>query len=210
MNSIDIQGLILLAPPLLFALTIHEFAHGYVAFFFGDPTAKALGRLTLNPLKHLDPIGTIAFFFLHFGWAKPVPVNPGYFKNPRQDMLWVALAGPATNLAVAVISALVARFVVLTASFLPLTMTIAILLPVQKMLVASVWINLVLCIFNFLPIPPLDGSRILAGLLPEHLARPYAALDRYGFIILILLMLTNTISRLIMPIIAFANNLLLA
>ena len=210
MPNIDIQGLILLAPPLLFALTIHEFAHGYVAFFFGDPTAKALGRLTMNPLKHLDPIGTLAFFFIHFGWAKPVPVNPNYFKNPRQDMLWVALAGPATNLVIAVISALIAKFVVLTASILPLTIIIAILIPIQKMLVASVWINLVLCIFNFLPIPPLDGSRILAGLLPEHLARPYAALDRYGFIILILLMLTNTISRLIMPIIAFANNLLLS
>ena len=210
MNNIDIQGFILLAPPLLFALTIHEFAHGYVAFFFGDPTAKALGRLTLNPLKHLDPIGTLAFFFIHFGWAKPVPVNPNYFKNPRQDMLWVALAGPATNLTVAVISALVAKFVVLTASILPLTIIIAILIPVQKMLVASVWINLVLCIFNFLPIPPLDGSRILAGLLPDHLAHSYASLERYGFIILILLMLTNTISRLIMPIIAFANNLLLS
>ena len=91
MPNVDIQGLILLAPPLLFALTIHEFAHGYVAFFFGDPTAKMNGRLTMNPLKHLDPIGTLAFFFIHFGWAKPVPVNPNYFKNPRQDMLWLPL-----------------------------------------------------------------------------------------------------------------------
>ena len=211
MHNFDIQGLILLAPPLLFALTIHEFAHGYVAYFFGDPTAKALGRLTLNPLKHLDPIGTIAFFFILFGWAKPVPVNPNYFKNPRQDMLWVALAGPATNLAMAVISAILAKFIILTASNVPLnSAAIAILYPMAKMLVASVWINLVLCIFNFLPIPPLDGSRILTGLLPEHLARPYASLERYGFIILILLMLTNTISRLIMPIIVFANNLLLS
>jgi Zn-dependent protease len=211
MNSIDIPGLILLAPPLLFALTIHEFAHGYVAYFFGDPTAKALGRLTLNPLKHLDPIGTIAFFFIRFGWAKPVPVNPNYFKNPRQDMLWVALAGPATNQVMAVVSAILTKFIILTASNVPLnSAAIAILYPMAKMLVASVWINLVLCIFNFLPIPPLDGSRILTGLLPEHLARPYASLERYGFIILILLMLTNTISRLIMPIIVFANNLLLS
>jgi Zn-dependent protease len=210
MNSIDIPRLILLAPPLLFALTIHEFAHGYVAFTLGDPTAKANGRLTLNPLKHLDPIGTIAFFLINFGWAKPVPVNPYYFKNPRQDMLWVALAGPATNLVIAVISAIVVKFIVLMASILPLTnITFAILYPIQEMLVASVWINLVLCIFNFIPIPPLDGSRILAGLLPDHLARPYASLERYGFIILILLMLTNTISHLIMPIIVFAKNLLL-
>lgn len=211
MNSIDIPRLILLAPPLLFALTIHEFAHGYVAFTLGDPTAKAGGRLTLNPLKHLDPIGTIAFFLINFGWAKPVPVNPYYFKNPRKDMLWVALAGPATNLVIAVISAIVIKLVVLMASILPLTnITFAIMYPIQQMLVASVWINLVLCIFNFLPIPPLDGSRILAGLLPDHLARSYASLERYGFIILILLMLTNTISRLIMPIIVFAKNLLLS
>jgi Zn-dependent protease len=211
MSPIDIPRLILLAPPLLFALTLHEFAHGYVAFTFGDPTAKANGRLTLNPLKHLDPIGTIAFFFLNFGWAKPVPVNASYFKNPRKDMLWVALAGPATNLGIAVISAIAAKLGMLMVSTLPQTaLTISLFFPVIQMLVASVWINLVLCIFNFLPIPPLDGSRILAGLLPEHLARPYASLDRYGFIILILLMLTNTISRLIMPIISFARNLLLS
>lgn len=211
MSPIDIPRLILLAPPLLFALTIHEFAHGYIAFALGDPTAKANGRLTLNPLKHLDPIGTIAFFFLNFGWAKPVPVNPSYFKNPRKDMLWVALAGPATNLGIAVISAIAAKFGMLMISTLPQTaVTISLLYPIIQMLVASVWINLVLCIFNFLPIPPLDGSRILAGLLPEHLARLYASLDRYGFIILILLMLTNTISRLIMPIISFARNLLLS
>ena len=211
MHNFDLQGLILMAPPLLFALTIHEFAHGSVAYFFGDPTAKALGRLTLNPLKHLDPIGTIAFFFIRFGWAKPVPVNPNYFKNPRQDMLWVALAGPATNLLMAVISAILAKLIILAAANVSLgSAATAILYPMAKMLVASVWINLVLCIFNFLPIPPLDGSRILTGLLPEHLARPYASLERYGFIILILLMLTNTISRVIMPIIVFANNLLLS
>lgn len=100
-----ITELLLLAPPLLFALTFHEFAHGLVAYRLGDPTAKAAGRLTLNPLKHLDPLGTIAFFFIKIGWAKPVPVNPGYFKNPKKDMLWVALAGPATNLVLAVVSA---------------------------------------------------------------------------------------------------------
>jgi Zn-dependent protease len=211
MNSFDISRLILLAPPFLFALTIHEFAHGYVAYTLGDPTARANGRLTLNPLKHLDPIGTLAFFFINFGWAKPVPVNPYYFKNPRKDMLWVALAGPATNLTIAVLSAIIAKFAVLMVSILPPTaITISLLYPVIEMLVASVWINLVLCIFNFLPIPPLDGSRILAGLLPEHLARSYASIERYGFIILIFLMLTNTISRLIMPIILFAKNLLLS
>ncbi|MDR3629580.1 MAG: site-2 protease family protein [Desulfocapsaceae bacterium] len=211
MPSHSLSELILLAPPLLFALTMHEFAHGCVASFFGDPTAKMQGRLTLNPLKHLDPIGTLAFFFISFGWARPVPVNPNYFRNPRKDMLWVALAGPATNIVIAVVSAMAVKLVILAASIVPSTeISLAILKPLAEMLVASVWINLVLCIFNFLPIPPLDGSRILAGVLPEHLARPYAALDRYGFIILILLMYTKTISHLIMPIILFANRLLLS
>ena len=211
MPNQTLPELILLAPPLLFALTTHEFAHGFVAFSFGDPTAKMNGRLTMNPLKHLDPIGTLAFFFISFGWAKPVPVNPGYFRNPRKDMLWVALAGPVTNLGVAIASALILKGLLLTFSLFQIDhAAIAILRPMIQMLAASVWINLVLCIFNFLPIPPLDGSRILAGLLPEYLARPYAALDRYGFIILILLMYTRTISNLIMPIIRFANRLLLS
>lgn len=117
MHFFDLQRIILLAPPILFALTIHEFAHGYVALTLGDPTAKAEGRLTLNPLKHLDPIGTIAFFLVNFGWARPVPVNPYYFKNPRKDMLWVALAGPVTNMGVAVISAILIKVVILLASF---------------------------------------------------------------------------------------------
>jgi Zn-dependent protease len=207
----SLPELILLAPPLLFALTLHEFAHGLVAFSFGDPTAKMSGRLTLNPLKHLDPIGTLAFFFINFGWARPVPVNAGYFRNPRRDMLWVALAGPVTNLVIAIVSALVLKALILMASMFQLSVVaVAIINPMAQMLIASVWINLVLCIFNFLPIPPLDGSRILAGLLPEYLARPFAALDRYGFIILILLMLTNTVSHLILPIIRFANRLLLS
>jgi Zn-dependent protease len=209
MHFFDLQRFILLAPPILFALTIHEFAHGYVALSLGDPTAKAEGRLTLNPLKHLDPIGTIAFFLINFGWARPVPVNPYYFKNPRKDMLWVALAGPATNLAVAVISALLTKLVMILASFFPASMIMAVLYPIQKMLFASVWINLVLCFFNFLPIPPLDGSRILAGLLPAHLARSFESIERYGFLILILLMFTGIISALILPIIDFAQNLLL-
>jgi len=209
MHFFDIQRLVLLAPPILFALTIHEFAHGYVALTLGDPTAKDQGRLTLNPLKHLDPIGTIAFFLINFGWARPVPVNPHYFKNPRKGMLWVALAGPVTNLAVAVISALLTKVVIVLASFFPATMVLAVLYPIQKMLFASVWINLVLCVFNFIPIPPLDGSRVLAGILPAHLARSYQSIERYGFLILVLLMFTPVIPALIMPIINFAQNLLL-
>ena len=210
MNNFITQ-LIILAPPLLLALTVHEFAHGYVAYRLGDPTAKSLGRLTLNPLKHLDPIGTIAFFFIKFGWAKPVPVNPAYFKNPKKDMLWVALAGPATNLGLAVISAIVTKFIWALASMLPYSaLAEAILVPLNGMLIASVWINLVLCIFNFLPIPPLDGSRILTGILPNDLARSYLKVERYGFIIVLVLAFSGVLSKVILPVISFANNLLLS
>jgi len=210
MNDSILQ-FIILAPPLLLALTFHEFAHGYVAFRLGDPTAQVSGRLTLNPLKHLDPLGTIAFFIFHFGWAKPIPVNPAYFKEPQKDMLWVALAGPVTNLALAVISALMVKAVVLLAQSIPYSVLgEAILVPLNSTLIASVWINLVLGIFNFLPIPPLDGSRILAGVLPPDLARSYASIERYGFILLIILAATGVLSKLIIPLINFANSLLLS
>ena len=208
MNTVS--QLIIMAPPLLLALTLHEYAHGYVAYRLGDPTARDAGRLTLNPLSHLDPIGTIAFFFIKFGWAKPVPVNPYYFKNPRKDMLWVALAGPVTNLLLAVASAVLLKGLVGTASVIPYTpMLEAILVPLYNMLIASVWINLVLCIFNFLPIPPLDGGRILTGLLPEDLARTYASFERYGFIVILLLAFSGVLGTVIFPVIRFANNLLL-
>ena len=209
MNNFILQ-IIILAPPILLALTVHEFAHGYVAYRFGDPTAKNEGRLTLNPLKHLDPIGTLAFFIIKIGWAKPVPVNPAYFRNPRKDMLWVALAGPAVNFVLAIISALMVKVVWFIAATIPYSaMAEAILVPLNEVLLASVWINLVLCIFNFLPIPPLDGSRILAGLLPPHLARQYASVERYGFVIIIVLAFSGLLSKMILPVIGFARNILL-
>lgn len=206
-----ITELIILAPPLLFALTFHEFAHGFVAYRLGDPTARDAGRLTLNPLKHLDPLGTIAFFFIKFGWAKPVPVNPNYFQNPKKDMLWVALAGPATNLGLAVVSAILTKGIWMLATILPYSSAAeAILVPLNSMLIASVWINLVLCIFNFLPIPPLDGSRILMGLLPHNLALSYMRIERFGFLIIIVLAFSGMLSKVIVPIISFANSLLLS
>jgi Zn-dependent protease len=206
-----ITELIILAPPLLFALTLHEFAHGFIAYRLGDPTAKIAGRLTLNPLHHLDPIGTLAFFFIKFGWAKPVPVNAGYFRNPKQDMLWVALAGPVTNFGLAIISAILTKAIWLLAGLLPYSMAMeAILLPLSAMLVASVWINLVLAIFNFIPIPPLDGGRILAGLLPDRLADSFRQIERYGFIIILILAFSGMLSKVILPIIKFVNNLLLS
>jgi Zn-dependent protease len=206
-----ITELIILAPPLLFALTLHELAHGFVAFHLGDPTARDAGRLTLNPLKHLDPLGTIAFFFIKIGWAKPVPVNPSYFRNPKRDMLWVALAGPVTNLVLAVASAILTKGIWALATVLPYSAAAeAILVPVNSMLIASVWINLVLCIFNFLPIPPLDGSRILTGILPDHLALSYMKIERFGFVLILVLAFSGVLSRVIVPIISFANSLLLS
>ena len=206
-----ILQLLIIAPPLLLALTVHEYAHGLVAFRFGDPTARDAGRLTLNPLKHLDPLGTIAFFFIKFGWAKPVPVNPNYFRNPKKDMLWVALAGPASNLLLAMAFALLAKAMRLVATFLPYSTTAeAILLPVNAMLIAGVWINLVLCVINLMPIPPLDGGRIVTGLLPDRLAVVYLQLERYGFIILLALALSGVLGKVVLPIIRFANALLLS
>ncbi len=209
MNDYILQ-FIVLAPAILLALTVHEFAHGYVAYRLGDPTAKSMGRLTLNPLKHLDPLGTLAFFIIKIGWAKPVPVNPNYFKNPRKDMLWVALAGPVVNLILAVISAIAVKAVWFLAATLPYSsIAEAILVPLNMVLMASVWINLVLCIFNFLPIPPLDGSKILAGILPPDLARSYASVERYGFVIILVLAFSGLLSKMIMPVIAFARNILI-
>ena len=201
----------ILAPPLLFALTLHEFAHGFIAYRLGDPTALNAGRLTLNPLKHLDPLGTIVFFIFKFGWAKPVPVNANYFRNPKQDMLWVALAGPVTNLGLAIISAILTKAIWLLASQLPYSSLMeAILLPLNAMLIASVWINLVLAIFNFIPIPPLDGGRILAGILPDRLTESFRQVERYGFIIVLILAYSGMLGKVIMPTIKFVNNLLLS
>ncbi|MFQ6608070.1 MAG: site-2 protease family protein [Fidelibacterota bacterium] len=163
----------LLAPPILVALTFHEYAHGYVAFQLGDPTAKMAGRLTLNPISHLDPIGTIMLFIVHFGWAKPVPVDPRYFRNPKQDMLWVALAGPAMNMVLAFVSGIFLSLVVRTGGIGQNSLLII-------MLQYSLIINLALAIFNMLPIPPLDGSKVLRGLLPYQYQHIADQLEMYG------------------------------
>lgn len=171
------RELILSAPAILFALTIHELAHGWVAWRLGDPTAKMMGRLTFNPLKHLDPIGTIALFLFRFGWAKPVPIDPSHFRNPSRDFALSALAGPAANLLTALVAGLILRALHLTgiagAEFPVLLIRYFVLF------------NLILCFFNLIPIPPLDGSRLVYYLLPPDLAAKYAQLERYGFMILI-------------------------
>lgn len=171
----DIQGIILSAPAILFGLTIHEFSHGWVAWRLGDPTAKMMGRLTLNPLRHLDPLGTIALFLFRFGWAKPVPIDPRNFQHPTRDMAISSLAGPAANLLTAAVTGIILRVLDLlhVSGFASILTSYFVLF------------NLILCFFNLIPIPPLDGSRLLYHLLPPNLAAGYARLERYGFIVLI-------------------------
>ena len=196
-----IRQFAILAVPVLMAITFHELAHGYIAYILGDPTAKAAGRLTLNPIKHLDPIGTIALFILKIGWAKPVPVNPGYFANPRQGMIYVSLAGPVTNFLLATGFALVFHALFWMFGQSTSEQTVRIVQPLIYMAQAGVLVNIGLGVFNLLPIPPLDGSNILAGLLPPRYAQIYQEQGKYGFIVLILLFLTGAVQKVILPVI---------
>lgn len=196
----------LLAVPILLAVTVHEVAHGWVADKLGDPTARLAGRLTLNPFKHLDPVGTLVFVVTRMvGWAKPVPVNPYNLKNPQRDMIWVAAAGPAANILLASGFALIYHIFnsLLDFSFEFVTT------PVVAMAQMGVYINLGLATFNILPIPPLDGSNILMGILPRSLAIQYERITPYGFIILLILIFTDLVSTVLFPIINTMANLLL-
>jgi Zn-dependent protease len=183
--------------PVIFAITVHEVAHGWVAKKYGDNTAAHLGRLTLNPLKHIDLVGTIILPGLLlitgtgfiFGWAKPVPVDARHFKKPRQDMAIVALAGPASNLLMAIGWALIARVGVTVGSG-----NEAIAMPLIYTGIAGISINLVLMLLNMLPIPPLDGSRILSGILPSYWAWQFNKLERFGFLILLVMLYTKVLN----------------
>lgn len=175
---------IMLVPALL-AVTLHEVAHGYVADRFGDPTARLLGRLTLNPLKHLDPIGTLALIIFKFGWARPVPVNYRNLRHPKGDMLWVALAGPVTNLCLAAFSALLMRGLIVMQGSPNFRELVHILEPLSLMAAFSLYINVILGVFNLIPIPPLDGGRILSAILPDRYSDFFNRLEYFGFIIIL-------------------------
>ncbi|CAA9889540.1 putative zinc metalloprotease YwhC [Candidatus Methylobacter favarea] len=184
--------------PVVFAITVHEVAHGWVAKKYGDNTAFMLGRLTLNPIRHIDMVGTIILPGLLlltgtgfiFGWAKPVPVDARNFKHPRHDMAIVALAGPMANLLMAIAWALLVRLgAIISAEYISL--------PLIYTGIAGISINLVLALINLLPIPPLDGSRILTGILPAKLAWQYNQLERFGFIILLVLLYTQVLGAIL-------------
>ncbi len=198
--------------PAIFGIICHEIAHGWVAYKQGDPTAKMLGRLTFNPIKHIDPMG-LAMFVLTalagpfvIGWAKPVPVNPRFFKMPRQGMVFVAFAGPLTNFLVAIFFAIILRIVVegiqpaddnAFFNFLIMSAT------------AGIWINCTLAWFNLMPVPPLDGSHIVAGVLPAPLAQAYESLGRYGMFIIIALLYFGLFARIIRPLVQDSVKLIM-
>lgn len=158
-----------MTPVVLMSLTIHEYSHGYIAHIFGDDTAKSRGRLSFNPLRHLDPLGVLCFYFVGFGWAKPVPVDWRNFQNPRKDMMIVSAAGPLSNLALAVVCGFVLRVISPEQSFY-----------LFAFFCFAVYINVALAIINLIPVFPLDGSSIVKGLVPQHVAARLTSLDRYG------------------------------
>ena len=211
-----IVHLVIILVPVVLAITLHEAAHGYVALLKGDPTAHLAGRITANPLKHIDPVGTIlvplVMYFgatllgqpgLLFGWAKPVPVSFPLLRRPKQDMLWVAAAGPAANLAMAIIWGLVYKFA-LSAS--PQYFGE----PLMQMAEAGILINLILMLLNLLPVPPLDGGRIMVSLLPRGPSMAFARLEPYGLFVLLGLLLTGVLDDILRPLLMLARLALMA
>lgn len=226
-NIIDLLSTFIV---LLFSLTIHESAHAWTANWLGDPTARSLGRITLNPLVHVDPIGTVLLPLIAFstgapiiGWAKPVPVNVANLRNDRSDFVWVAAAGPISNLGIALAGALVMRLLAVWAtnvdvlggqpSFLSYDLA-GLSGPVVRIFQLAnlaVQINLLLAVFNMIPIPPLDGGNVLGGMLPMWLGEPYDRLVRpYGFLLLYALLLTGTLGAIIGPPYLFLSRLLMS
>lgn len=196
-----IQRIVVWVLPILFAITLHEVAHGWMALRLGDRTAQTMGRLTLNPIHHVDPIGTVLvpgilllFGGVIFGWAKPVPVSWDKLDNPKRDMVVVALAGPLSNLAMAVFWALISR---LGYALIPAVPLLGV--PLVYMGVAGIFINVILLVLNLLPLPPLDGGRVLVGLLPGALAYKVSRVEPYGFLILLGLLFTGVLGYILWP-----------
>ena len=203
MQYLDFAGIFIGFIVLLFSLTVHEMAHAWTADRLGDPTARLLGRVSLNPIVHADPIGTVVFPLLSLatgamliGWAKPVPVNLRYLHHPRRDYMMVAAAGPVSNLILAVFAAILLAIVPVS----PQTLGESnVSVPIATLLTRLVNLNVLLAVFNMLPIPPLDGGNVLAGLLPPNLAAQFNRVRPYGFILLYALILSNGFNRIVTP-----------
>jgi Zn-dependent protease len=208
----SLRELVLITPGFLLAITAHEFTHGYIAYRLGDPTAKMAGRLTFNPLSHLDLFGTLALVLTRMiGWAKPVPVDPRYLKRPLRDMLWISLGGPVANIIVAIVLVLLLRLIASAAMAGYGSPTSDFFMgPLFLITRYGIRINVVLAVFNLIPIPPLDGFGVLKGLLPHSAAYKLEAIEPYGFLILLALLLTGAVNFLIVPPIIAVENLLLS
>jgi len=216
-NGFDSESLIyvlFLIPTFLITITVHEYSHAYVAYKMGDPTARSLGRLTLNPLKHIDPIGLVMILVMGFGWAKPVPINTRYFKNARKGMALSAAAGPISNIIMAIIGGIIFGLI----SFFYYTFAkeaIIFIDMLQMFFYQFMTLNVYFAVFNLVPVPPLDGSRIVSYVLPAKLSYYYNFVERYGFLILIVLLYTGILripleflSGLIITGISYLLNLL--
>ena len=204
-----IQKIVLFASPIIFAITVHEVAHGWVASKLGDQTAKMMGRLTLNPIKHMDPVGTVLLPLVMiiltpyaFGWAKPVPVNWRNLRHPKRDMALVAIAGPAANLLMLMMWTLF-LVIIENVNFLPAYT----LLLLNNMAAVGIIINIILIVLNLLPLPPLDGSRVVAAFLSPAMALKYHKLERWGLLILVALMFTGVLGRILGPMVGFLLSL---
>ncbi len=201
MSNIPALGDLLLSlPAVLWAITFHEYCHGYAANFLGDPTAARMGRLTLNPLAHLDPIGALMLLVFRFGWAKPVPIDPRYFKRPRRDMAIVSLAGSAGNLATAAACGIVVRL--FPGPFISIP-------ALGRFVILMILINLGLGVFNLVPIPPLDGSKLVSLFLPPSWLRGFYWLEWYGIFILMILLALGVVQTVISPVIMTLFHLIL-
>lgn len=190
--GLDLKSIIPFAIAILYALTIHEFFHAWTADKLGDPTARMQGRLTLNPIAHLDPLGVICFIFAHFGWGKPVPVNPSYFRHPRRDDVLVSAAGPISNIASALLFGLVFQILYKVTEISP---------DLFEVLKQLIMVNLILAFFNFIPLYPLDGSHVLKGFLPRHMLPGYENICRYSPLILLGVILLGNFAHI--PILSY-------